>query len=43
MVYNLKILPLALNDIKEITLWYEDVQKGLGKRFKNLLKMKSKF
>jgi ParE toxin of type II toxin-antitoxin system, parDE len=33
MIYNLKILPLALNDIKEISIWYEEVQKGLGKRF----------
>ena len=31
--YTVKIDPDALNDIQEITNWYNDQQKGLGGRF----------
>jgi plasmid stabilization system protein ParE len=33
MNYKLKILPQAKQDLKEIAIWYEEAQKGLGKRF----------
>lgn len=33
MNYKLKILPRAKQDLKEIAIWYEKAQKGLGKRF----------
>jgi hypothetical protein len=33
MNYKLKILPKAKFDLSEISLWYEDIQNGLGKRF----------
>ena len=33
MIYRLKILPRAKFDLSEISIWYEDIQKGLGKRF----------
>jgi plasmid stabilization system protein ParE len=31
--YNVKIEPEALDDIQEITDWYNDARAGLGKRF----------
>ena len=31
--YKVKIEQEALKDIQEITNWYNDQQKGLGKRF----------
>ena len=31
--HTVKIDPDALNDIQEITNWYNDQQKGLGGRF----------
>ena len=33
MNYRIKILPSAKIDLSEISVWYEDTQKGLGKRF----------
>jgi hypothetical protein len=33
MIYKVKILPKAKFDLSEISCWYEDIQKGLGKRF----------
>lgn len=33
MNYKLTILPLAKMDLKEISSWYETIQKNLGKRF----------
>jgi len=33
MNYKLTILPLAKMDLKEISSWYETIQKSLGKRF----------
>ena len=33
MIYKLKIFPKAKSDLSEISSWYEDIQKGLGKRF----------
>jgi hypothetical protein len=33
MNYKLKILPKAKFDLSEISLWYEEIQNGLGKRF----------
>jgi hypothetical protein len=33
MNYNIKILPLAKLELKEISIWYEKIQKGLGKNF----------
>jgi len=38
MDYNLTILPKALNDIKQIALWYDSKQKGLGTKFISYLK-----
>jgi plasmid stabilization system protein ParE len=32
-MYKVIILPLAKQDIKEAALWYNNKQKGLGKRF----------
>jgi hypothetical protein len=31
--FKVVILPLAREDLKEATLWYENKVKGLGKRF----------
>ena len=33
MKYTIKIDKEALNDIKEATLWYNEKQKGLGKKY----------
>ena len=33
MTYKLKILPRAKSDLSEISLWYENIQNGIGKRF----------
>jgi len=33
MAYRLTIHPLAKNDLVEISTWYENIKKGLGKRF----------
>ena len=38
MSYNLILHPNAKIDIREIALWYESKQKGLGKRFVLYLK-----
>ncbi len=38
MNYKLTILPLAKMDIKEISSWYETIQKSLGKRFLKSIK-----
>ena len=32
-MYKTVILPLAKEDIREVALWYNAKQKGLGKRF----------
>lgn len=37
------ILPLALTDIKEIAHWYNERQKGLGKRFTKEVRQKIRF
>lgn len=37
------ILPLAKQDIREVALWYNSRQKGLGKRFTLQLRQKVKF
>lgn len=42
MVYNLKILPLAKKDLAEIVTWYENVKKGLGKKFSIFIKAEIK-
>ena len=42
MNYKLKIHPLAKLDLKEISIWYEEVQKGLGKRFLNAVNLQVK-
>lgn len=33
--YKVRIEPVALADIQEITDWYNEAQAGLGKRFQN--------
>lgn len=33
--YKVKIEPEALADIQDITDWYNEAQKGLGKQFQN--------
>ena len=33
--YKVKIEPEALTDIQDITDWYNEAQKGVGKRFQN--------
>jgi ParE toxin of type II toxin-antitoxin system, parDE len=38
MAYKLIILPEVLFDINEAASWYEEKQKGLGKRFINAIK-----
>jgi len=38
MPYKLIILPKVILEINEIALWYEEKQKGLGKRFINAVK-----
>lgn len=35
MKYKVKVAPLAVGDIQEITNWYNDKQIGLGRRFQN--------
>jgi plasmid stabilization system protein ParE len=32
-MYSVIILPVAAEDIRQIALWYNQKQKGLGKRF----------
>jgi plasmid stabilization system protein ParE len=32
-MYRAIVLPLAKKDIREVALWYEEKQTGLGKRF----------
>lgn len=39
-MYKTLILPAARNDIKEAALWYDDQQKGLGKRFTQFIRSK---
>ena len=38
MIYKLSILPLAVQDIKEINFFYKTLNKNLAKRFNNNLK-----
>jgi plasmid stabilization system protein ParE len=33
--FRIKIEPEALEDIRDITDWYNEAQEGLGKRFQN--------
>ena len=33
MIYSIQILPKAKFDLSEISIWYEDIQKGLCKQF----------
>ncbi len=42
MNYKIILLPLAKIDIKEAAVWYENVQKNLGKRFLNSVKTEIK-
>jgi len=42
MEYKLFIEPESLNDIQEAVYWYNDRQKGLGKRFFSEVKKKFK-
>lgn len=42
-MYRVVLLPLAIKDIKEATHWYNNRQKGLGKRFTHSLRDKVKF
>ena len=37
------ILPIAKQDIKEATLWYNKQQRGLGKRFTSHIRKKTHF
>ena len=37
------ILPLALEDIREAAIWYNNQQKGLGNRFTNQVRDKVHF
>ena len=39
-MYNVIILPLAKEDLKEAVQWYDSKQKGLGKKF--LVKVREK-
>lgn len=43
MNYRLKVLPEAKTDIAEIVEWYNNEQRGLGKRFFESLKLKLEF
>lgn len=42
-MYKTKILPLAKVDISEAATWYNDQQKGLGKRFTKEVRSKILF
>jgi len=42
-MYKVKILPSAKLDIKESALWYNDQQKGLGKKFTTQIREEIKF
>jgi mRNA-degrading endonuclease RelE of RelBE toxin-antitoxin system len=35
--YNVKIDPDAIVDIQEIKKWYNDIQGGLGNKFRNIV------
>ena len=39
-MYKSVILPLAKKDIKEAAAWYNDKQKGLGKRFTHKIRLR---
>ena len=43
MIYKLKILPKAKSDLSEISIWYEEIQNGLGKRFLKNVSLEMKF
>jgi plasmid stabilization system protein ParE len=43
MEFNVFIEPEALNDIQEAVYWYNEKQKGLGKRFFSEVKKKIVF
>ncbi|MDR2206377.1 MAG: type II toxin-antitoxin system RelE/ParE family toxin [Flavobacteriaceae bacterium] len=38
MIYKIVIDEEAIADIQETAVWYDDAQKGLGKRFKTQVK-----
>lgn len=38
MNYKIIILPKAFLEMEDITIWYENLKKGLGKRFLHQLK-----
>jgi hypothetical protein len=42
MIYKLIILPKAKSDLSKISIWYEEIQKGLGKRFLNIVSLEMK-
>lgn len=42
-MYKVKILPSAKLDIKESAIWYNEKQKGLGKKFTTQIREKIKF
>ena len=42
-MYKVKILPSAKIDIKESAQWYNDQQKGLGKKFTAQIRKKINF
>ncbi|MHC1775202.1 MAG: type II toxin-antitoxin system RelE/ParE family toxin [Lentimicrobium sp.] len=42
-MYNVVILPLASEDIRQASSWYELRQKGLGKKFVSELRETAKF
>lgn len=42
-MYKAVILPFAKQDIQDAATWYNDKQKGLGKRFTQQVKDKVKF
>ncbi len=42
-MFKALILPLAKDDIREATLWYNEQQKGLGKKFTLEVRKKIKF
>ena len=39
MIYKVKIEPESRQDIQEIVNWYNEQQKGLGKKFHNEVKV----
>jgi plasmid stabilization system protein ParE len=39
-MFKTQILPAARNDIREAALWYDEQQKGLGKRFIQFIRSK---